>query len=192
MVFSKEVKSVRTQTWIGIMSVASLVAIAGIFLKVAMSTQPREENYENITKPGYAIRRKYFWALLIVSIVFLVISVISFPYPAIMEAKITGEPVVVKATGFQFGWELDKDVLPVGKPVRFDVTAKDVNHGFGIYYHGKDGSLKKGIFVAQTQAMPDYINKLYVTFKDPGVYRIWCLEYCGAAHHIMTYEFRVE
>ncbi len=180
-----------TQAWIGIISIAVTFIIGGIFLKVATAVK-EVEPYENVQKKGYSIRRKYFWALLTVSVIFFIIGVISFPYPQIMEAKLTGEPVVVKATAFQFGWELSEDVLPLGRPVRFDVTASDVNHGFGIYYHGEDGSMKKGRFIAQSQAMPDYINKLYVEFEKPGVYKIWCLEYCGVAHHLMVGQFTVQ
>ncbi|HHL39975.1 MAG TPA: cytochrome C oxidase subunit II [Deltaproteobacteria bacterium] len=177
---------------IGLVNVLAGVIIIGIFWKVGMSAKEREDDYTKVTKKGYAIRSKYFWSLLAVSIVLFIVGIIAFPYPDIMEAKISGDPEIVKVEAFQFGWVLDKDELPLGRPVRFDVTANDVNHGFGIYYHGKDGNRRKGVFVAQTQAMPDYINKLYVTFDKPGIYKIWCLEYCGVAHHIMVGEFEVK
>ena len=63
--------------------------------------------------------------------------------------------------------------------VRFDVTSADVNHGFGIY-------TREGRLVAQTQAMPGYVNRLRLQFDRPGTYRVMCLEFCGLSHHVMT------
>ncbi|MGH8399001.1 MAG: hypothetical protein ACRETA_12285, partial [Gammaproteobacteria bacterium] len=68
--------------------------------------------------------------------------------------------------------------LPYGEPVEFRVTAADVNHGFAIYDN-------LGVLLAQTQAMPGYVNRLYFRFPKPGTYHILCLEYCGVGHLIM-------
>jgi cytochrome c oxidase subunit 2 len=38
---------------------------------------------------------------------------------------------------------------------------------------------------SQTQAMPGYMNRLRVTFDQPGTYTVLCLEFCGMAHHRM-------
>jgi cytochrome c oxidase subunit 2 len=45
--------------------------------------------------------------------------------------------------------------------------------------------------VAQTQAMPGYVNKLQVRFTKPGDYEVLCLEYCGVAHHGMRAVIKV-
>ena len=45
--------------------------------------------------------------------------------------------------------------------------------------------------VAQTQAMPGYVNVLRYTFKEPGTYQVLCLEYCGVEHHDMKTEINV-
>jgi cytochrome c oxidase subunit II len=45
--------------------------------------------------------------------------------------------------------------------------------------------------VAQVQAMPGYTNVLRYTFNEPGVFRVLCLEYCGAAHHEMNADINV-
>ena len=39
--------------------------------------------------------------------------------------------------------------------------------------------------MAQTQAMPGYMNRLRVTFDQPGTYTVLCLEFCGMSHHRM-------
>jgi len=68
--------------------------------------------------------------------------------------------------------------LPAGAAIEFRVTSLDVNHGFGLY--GPERRI-----VAQTQAMPGYFNRLRVRLGAPGEYRVLCLEYCAAGHHLM-------
>lgn len=104
----------------------------------------------------------------------------SWPHAAPSE----GEPVMVTATGEQWAWELSQDTVPANRPVVFAVTARDVNHGFGVYD-------ESGTILFQTQAMPGYVNKVAYTFTKPGVYRVFCMEYCAGAHHDMISEFRV-
>jgi cytochrome c oxidase subunit 2 len=45
--------------------------------------------------------------------------------------------------------------------VVFEVTYGDINHGFGVY-------VMNGRLIAQTQAMPDYINPLIHVFSKPN------------------------
>ncbi|HTN06551.1 hypothetical protein [Agriterribacter sp.] len=68
--------------------------------------------------------------------------------------------------------------LPKNELIEFRVTSLDVNHGFAIYN-------ASGRLIAQTQAMPGYVNRLRWKFTEPGIYHILCLEYCGMAHHGM-------
>jgi cytochrome c oxidase subunit 2 len=62
--------------------------------------------------------------------------------------------------------------------VEFRVTSLDATHGFAVYN-------PTGAIIAQTQAMPGYINRLSVRFDEPGSYAVLCLEFCGMAHHNM-------
>ena len=96
----------------------------------------------------------------------------------------SGPVQTVEAVGRQWEWTLSRNSFRVGETVEFRVTSADVNHGFGIY----DPSMR---VVAQTQAMPDYVNILRHKFQIPGKYTILCLEYCGLAHHAMATEFEV-
>lgn len=68
--------------------------------------------------------------------------------------------------------------------VEFRVTSLDVNHGFAVY--DPDNRI-----VGQTQAMPGYVNRLFLRFEKPGIYTILCLEYCGLSHHVMRASFEV-
>ena len=75
--------------------------------------------------------------------------------------------------------------VPKNEVIEFRVTSLDVNHGFAIYDPAKR-------LVAQTQAMPGYINILRWKFSEPGNYKILCLEYCGMSHHGMSTSFTVK
>lgn len=145
-----------------------------------MNSRKREE-YAPIQKTGYRIRNVYFVTLFLVLLTAMVLTMRQLPYDKPVHA---GELVVVEAVGSQFLWELSIDRIEAGKLIEFQVTSKDVNHGFGIY----DPDMK---LIAQTQSMPGYTNKLYHIFDRPGKYMILCMEYCGLAHHYMVGEFEV-
>ncbi|HEU5291985.1 MAG TPA: hypothetical protein VFU05_15145 [Cyclobacteriaceae bacterium] len=74
--------------------------------------------------------------------------------------------------------------VPVNGVIEFNVSSKDVNHGFSLY--------KEGVLQAQVQAMPGYVNRLRWKFTESGTYDILCLEYCGVAHAAMAATIKVE
>lgn len=92
--------------------------------------------------------------------------------------------VTVNVTGAQWSWEIDRDSVPLGKTIVFNVHAADVNHGMGIYDD-------EGRLLAQTQGMPGYVNQVRYVFERPGTYRVLCMEFCGIAHHDMIGQFEV-
>ncbi len=65
-------------------------------------------------------------------------------------------------------------VLPVGKKIRFLVTAKDVIHSWWVI----DLGVKK-------DAIPGFVNETWVRIDEPGVYRGFCTELCGKGHAFM-------
>lgn len=65
-------------------------------------------------------------------------------------------------------------VLPVGKKVRFLVTANDVIHSWWVPALG----VKK-------DAIPGYINETWARIEEPGIYRGQCTELCGTNHGFM-------
>ncbi|MEN8719270.1 MAG: cytochrome c oxidase subunit II [Oceanococcaceae bacterium] len=71
--------------------------------------------------------------------------------------------------------EVDNElVLPVGKKVRLLLTANDVIHAWWV----PEVTGKK-------DAIPGYINKMWVNIEEPGVYRGQCAELCGRDHGFM-------
>ena len=159
-----------------------LVAAAAVLLlmaAVARTTHEPTLQQSQVTPPGYALRRNWLWVLAAVALVSLGISLPAFPYPSAQSRGVHHYAVTAMQYGFQ-----NPPVIPANQPVVFDVTSKDVNHGFGIYDPA-------GRLYAQVQAMPMYVNHLPVTFHAPGHYTIRCMEYCGIAHSAMQGAFEV-
>lgn len=128
------------------------------------------------------VRRGLFIALLLLGIAVAYQTLWPYPIPS-QQAALKAEQVV-EVIGRQWQWQLSATQIKAGVPVEFRVTSADVNHGFAIY--GPNDRI-----VVQTQAMPGFENRILHTFKDPGIYRILCLEYCGIAHHGMVSQFEV-
>ncbi|HEU5479495.1 MAG TPA: hypothetical protein VFU90_06655 [Candidatus Tumulicola sp.] len=159
--------------------VTAVLAI-GVMLFLANAGAGAPLPQEAVTARGYRLRRYWFWIVFAGAIAAFVLTIPHFPYP---RAAASAGVKHVRVVAQQYGFTVDA-VVPLRQPVVFDVTSKDVNHGFGIY--APDGSL-----VSQVQAMPEYVNHLPVTFNVPGHYTIRCLEYCGIAHAAMQAGFDV-
>ena len=167
--------------------VTSALIIVGVFAGVAISTRrARSVEYAKATR----LRMMCFVGLGAILVAFLVFTLPHLPYA--LDARASDR--IVHAVGKQYAWSLteqpgptlttwDRDFsptvrVPAATPIEFRVTTLDVNHGFSLY--SPDGRL-----VAQTQAMPGYMNRLRVTFDQPGTYTVLCLEFCGMSHHRM-------
>ncbi len=169
-----------------LLSLALMMLVGFGFAFVAIKSGRRADDYAPLAARAYRIRTKLFWALVIVFAPAMVYNLLDLPYSAShARANASGAPpLVIEAKGYQWRWELSRDRIPTGQPVEFRVTSADVNHGFAIY----DPDMR---VVAQTQAMPGYINKLNYTFGKAGTYKVMCLEYCGVAHQNMLTEIKV-
>ncbi len=166
---------VQTIAWSA--SLFFMFIIAVVFSFVALKSREKRD-YEPIKKKWYKARSFYGGILVTLMLTITIYTLRELPYDQpVYGAGIN--PTVVEVEALQFGWNLSETEFKVGEPIEFLVTSADVTHGFGIY----DEDLN---LLAQTQAMPEYTNPVYITFADPGSYEILCLEYCGLAHHLMT------
>ncbi|MDX1565962.1 MAG: hypothetical protein R3236_11175, partial [Phycisphaeraceae bacterium] len=156
--------------------VAAMLLLFGYVAWQARTVQ----DYAPIQKKFNFLRTGLFVGLVLLCTPVLVRSLADLPY----AQNASGTAQIVRATGHQWYWVLSADRVEAGRPVEFHVTSADVNHGFALY----DPELR---VVAQTQAMPGYTNVLRHSFKEPGTYKVLCLEYCGLAHHAMTAEITV-
>jgi cytochrome c oxidase subunit 2 len=172
--------------------VLSAAAVA-VFVFVAASTRrPRTPQYETV----HRLRTRLFFILAGCLVLFLALTLPLMPYP--IEQQRPDRVIYVDAKQFAFlisanpitpdeasGEEpVEQPTLKTGESIEFRVTSLDVTHGFGIYDD-------KGTLLAQTQAMPGYVNRLRFRFDRPGTYPVLCMEYCGMAHHAMRGSLKV-
>ena len=170
------------QDTVWLISVILMAAIAAVFLWVAAGAEQKADA-EAVQHRAYRLRAGWFWLLVAVIAVATATTLRALPYPD--RASQVASRVIVRATGAQWAWTIEGPDLVVGKPVEFQVTSTDVNHGFGIYNPAME-------MVTQTQAMPGYVNRLQLPFTAPGTYHILCLEYCGLVHHQMMTDLVVK
>ena len=167
------------------------LAVAGllvmIFIYVAFSTRrARDIDYH----AAYSLRQKFFFVLLVVLLFGLGMTLGKTPYPKANDLPDKVVFVVGKQPEDFAGRDVETDVIegrdrPPPQVRKTFRQALDVNHGFGVY--SPDGRL-----IAQTQAMPGYVNRLRVRFTQPGRYNVLCLELCGMGHHRMRGVFEVK
>lgn len=168
--------------------------IALVFIIVYLSSKKSDDELKGMANP----LQKRFWFLLILFVCLGIFALITIPRsPYYLFAKEQPAKVVHVAAG-QFFFTMSYKAINPDKPegemtielpanqlVEFRVTSLDVNHGFAIYSPSKQ-------IVAQTQAMPGYVNLLRWKFEEPGTYTVHCLEYCGMAHQVMQTTFTVK
>ena len=165
----------------------STAIILAVFAMVARST--------NAHRDIDSARAKRLRLLFLVSLSLILLTFLALTLPRLPYSVDASTPErVLHAVGKQCTWSLTDGTPPTlenwdtafspvarvsaGAVVEFPVTTLDVNHGFSLY--APDGRL-----LAQTQAMPGYVNRLRVVFDRPGTYTVLCLEFCGMAHHRM-------
>lgn len=162
------------QTTILIVTLLVMMGVLALILQAVLATDGPEPS-ENAPKT----RSKVIWAMVVLGLLVSVASLREWPH-----AQAGTDALVVNIESGQWWWDTDTTEIPAGQQVEFRVTSEDVNHGLGIY----NSDMK---LLIQVQAMPNYTNKVVYTFEEPGTYQILCMEFCGVAHHDMTFEFDV-
>lgn len=98
--------------------------------------------------------------------------------------RVDPQAMVVKVTGFQWGWEFqypDSGVvsnqlyLPVNQQVLLQMTSRDVIHSFWV----PEFRLKQDL-------LPGRVTELRITPTVVGEYNVICSELCGGAHAYMV------
>ncbi len=134
------------------------------------------------TEPDKYSHTRYSWLALVIG-AFIVVNVASIKYmPTIIEAKASmsqnARDVTVTARSWAF--ELNENEFKVGETIRFLAKSEDTVHSFALIH--PDGSQ---IFTMMLVPGAGVESALAHTFTEPGEYTIRCLEFCGAAHHVM-------
>lgn len=169
--------------------IGTLITAVALIAVVYSTRHPEEGDSHALAK----YERHWVIIIIIIFIAFSVSTLSYLPYPyAHSNIKPT---MIVDVQGQQFAWCLSNPPsfgtgcvsnypIPVGNTVLFNVTSKDVTHGFGVY--DSDGAI-----LFQVQVMPGFYNSIMYQFTSPGTYYIRCLEFCGYGHYTMFTTFNV-
>lgn len=130
-----------------------------------------------------------YW-LSAVFIIFVGVNLASLkfmPLIAAAHAATSGAPLQeINLTATSWAYDISSHQIEAGKPVRFSGKALDTQHGFAVYH--PDGRLLFTMLMMPGLTKPTTVIH---TFKDPGTYKVRCLEYCGIAHHAMADQLTV-
>ena len=128
--------------------------------------------------------------LTVVFVVFVGVNLGSLkymPYIAAANAATNGKPMQeIDLTAKSWSYEISNRQIEAGSPVRFSGRSADTQHGFAVYH--PDGRLLFTMLLMNGMSKPTTVVH---TFKQPGTYKVRCLEYCGVAHHAMQDELIV-
>jgi cytochrome c oxidase subunit II len=91
-----------------------------------------------------------------------------------MEVFVTGKQWMWKIQYANGGREINALHVPAGQPVKLTMASEDVIHSFSI-----------PAFRVRHDVVPGHYNSLWFTPTKPGVYHLFCTEYCGLWHSKM-------
>jgi cytochrome c oxidase subunit 2 len=114
----------------------------------------------------------------------LALAMVTFVWGARLYAMVMLSPpanaLEVYAIGKQWMWkfqhpggqrEIDELHVPVGHPVKMTMTSQDVIHSFYV-----------PAFRIKMDVVPGRYTSIWFEASKPGVYHLFCAEYCGTAH----------
>jgi cytochrome c oxidase subunit 2 len=141
------------------------------------------------TEPRTMSRVEGYW-LTFVFIVFAGVNLASLKYmPTIASAHAATTRTDIQQIDLSaksWAYDISGREIEVGRPVRFSGRSLDTMHSFAVYH--PDGRMLFTMMLMPGLSKP---TSLIHTFKEPGTYKVRCLEYCGIAHHGMRDELTV-
>lgn len=128
--------------------------------------------------------------LTVVFVFFVGVNLASLKFMPLIAAANAAQsstpPLEIDFTAKSWAYEISNRQIEAGKPVRFSGRSTDTQHGFAVYH--PDGRVLFTMLMMPGTAKPTTVMH---TFKEPGKYKVRCLEYCGVAHHAMQDELTV-
>ena len=143
--------------------------------------------YKRTSESQYGIPEKTSTPLEITwSVIPLLITLVLFAWGAKVYIQLRTPPanaVEYYAVGKQWMWkfqhpegnrEINNLHVPVGVPIKMIMTSEDVIHSFYV-----------PAFRVKQDVLPGRYTTLWFEATKPGVYHLFCAEYCGAEHSKM-------
>ncbi|XXK21582.1 cytochrome c oxidase subunit II [Arenicellales bacterium nBUS_48] len=187
-----------------IVTVIGIIVFGVMFYSIAKF---RKSKGAEAAKFSHSTKAEVLWTV-IPTLILIAMAVPSTKALLLMEDT-TESDMVLKVTGYQWGWQydyLEEDVsffsklatpqsqitgnetkgenyllevdnhvvIPAGKKVRLLLTAKDVIHAWWVPQLG-----------GKKDAIPGFINEMWIRADETGTYRGQCAELCGKDHGYM-------
>lgn len=163
-----------------VISIFFTVLIAGLIIYFMARYRRRHPEEVGQTE------RAAMWLEVGWSVIPLVIMLAMFVWGTQVFFKIYRTPkdaVRYSAVGKQWMWkfqhptgqrEINTLHVPVGLPIRMDLQSEDVIHSFFV-----------PAFRVKQDAVPGRVTSVWFEATKPGVYHLFCAEYCGGEHSKM-------
>lgn len=178
------------------LAVFGLVAV-GILFRDEMSSTSKATTPKQKSSPGWIDRSflgsNFFGSTRLVVLggiilpALILVPLLVYSSVATASLRMRDSGLVIQVIGHRWWWEVkypeqqlesaNQLVIPVGEPVRIELTSGDVIHSFWVpQLHGKSDML------------PGRTTHSWLLAERPGVYRGQCAEYCGTQHALMAFE----
>ncbi|MEO6829366.1 MAG: cytochrome c oxidase subunit II [Acidobacteriaceae bacterium] len=173
--------------WLSIVVVVviAIAVVAGVFLR---SRRGRGPGQIVVSQPGDG-RWWIYWGVGISTIVLFgfvgwtVSTIAAIARPPAASAFTVDVSARQWWWGFSYGGSRGREAfatanelhIPVGEPVRLDLSSPDVIHSFWVPMLG-----------GKTDVIPGRVNRMWLEADKPGVYRGQCSEFCGRQHAKMA------
>ena len=181
--------AVRVDPLYYFMCILSFVITAGVFVAlIYLSARYRRiEGRERESKPLESVLLEITW-----TIVPAIVLVAIFVWGAKLYSDYQRAPegaMQIDVVAKQWMWKIQhpngvREVnnlhIPVGRPIRLNMTSQDVLHDFYV-----------PAFRVKNDVIPGRFSSLWFEPTKVGTYRLFCAEYCGTSHSQMGGEVTV-
>jgi cytochrome c oxidase subunit 2 len=173
----------------GVIGIVVLVVVIALVI-LGLFRRRKPADYNVIAREGHGTR----WiviggvitpAVVLVTLFFFVLTTLSSTAQP-PKTNLAGSFAII---GHRWWWEVqridgtgsEKFVtanelhIPVGRPVRLELSSADVIHSFWVPQ-----------LAGKTDVIPGQVNKAWIEAKKPGIYIAQCAEYCGMQHAHMA------
>ena len=169
------------------LSLIFFVLIVGAMLWFVVAY--RKKSDDDKTSPLHHSTKLEIWWSVIPTILLVVIFIWGFRDWMDMQVP-PDDSMEIRVTARQWSWQFDyprdgivsdKLVVPVNKPIKLIMSASDVIHSFYV----PEFRVKKDV-------LPGRYTVVWFEATEPGVYNVFCTEYCGKDHSRMITRVEVK
>jgi cytochrome c oxidase subunit 2 len=176
---------------LGIISVAVMAIIAALLLAALLRRRPRADAHELAASRDEGGMSWIYVGVGLTAIVLVGCMVWTMLTLSAVAMPARAAELTIQVRASQWWWDIrygaaeasqifqtaNEIHVPVGRPVRLELSSSDVIHSFWIPQ-----------LAGKTDVVPGQTNVMWIQADHPGVYRGQCGEYCGAQHaHMAMY-----